>query len=201
MKIFGIERWKGKYFIGGRLKLTNISITSDFQHGGYIPRKYTCDGKDVSPQLSWDMIPNAKSYILTMEDPDAPGGTFVHWVFYNIPYYIHTLPEAIPKVPDLGAWPLAGSGLQGTTDFGTIGYGGPCPPPGKPHRYYFRIYALDIWLRKPPGEHLVPILEAITGHVIANGELIGLYKRWYNSASNFCARVRTIKVITCMRIE
>jgi len=156
----------------------NILVTSDaFRHGGYVPREYTCDGRDISPQLSWDIVRGVVSYVLVMEDPDAPGLIFTHWVMYNIPSYIHILPSAIPKVPDLGAWPLIGSGFQGITDFGSIGYGGPCPPPGKSHRYFFRIYALDTWLNLPPGAHKRDVEIAMTNHIIAKGELMGLYRR------------------------
>jgi Raf kinase inhibitor-like YbhB/YbcL family protein len=107
-----------------------------------------------------------------MDDPDAPGGTFVHWVLYNLPAQIQKLPEGIPHdktLPD--------GSMQGMTDFGRTGYGGPCPPPGKPHRYYFKIYALDSKINLPPGASKKQLEDEIVGHILAKGELMGTYKR------------------------
>lgn len=158
--------------------MQNMTISSNaFQYGQRIPRAYTCDGKDISPQISWNIVRNARSYVLIMEDPDAPGGTFVHWIIYNIPPYVHILPEGVPKSSTLEPWPFGDGALQGITDFGTIGYGGPCPPPGKPHRYFFKIYALDIKLGLPPGISKKDIEKAMTNYIIATGELIGIYIR------------------------
>lgn len=155
-----------------------IIWSDDFQNGGEIPSRHTCDSRDISPHITWTKIhPDTRSITLIMEDPDAPGGTFVHWTIYNIPPYISTLPAGIPEVPDLSAWPLAGSGFQGITDFGKIGYGGPCPPPGKYHRYFFKIYALDTRLDLPSGASKRDIERSMVDHIIAKGELIGLYKR------------------------
>jgi len=154
-------------------RMEDIIITSDaFRYGDDIPGHYTCEGSNISPPLSWNIVPEAKSYVLIMEDPDAPGGVFIHWVLYNVPSYIHILPSGIPK--DLRAWPF---GFQGITDFGAIGYGGPCPPPGKHHRYFFRIYALDTWLNLPPGAYKRDVEKVMTNHIIAKGELMGLYTR------------------------
>lgn len=160
------------------MKNRDIVVTSEaFRNGDYIPREYTCDGRDISPHISWEIAHGVVSYVLIMEDPDAPGGTFTHWTMYNISAYIHILPSAIPKVPDLGAWPFIGSGFQGVTDFGTVGYGGPCPPPGKPHRYFFRVYALDTWLSLPSAASRKDLANAMANHIIAKGELMGLYRR------------------------
>ena len=115
-----------------------ISSTA-FPDGGMIPKKFTCDGADVSPPLSWTPAPaGTQSFALIMDDPDAPAGTWVHWVIYNLPADTRELPEGVEKQKQ-----LASRAIQGRNDFRRIGYGGPCPPPGKPHRYYFKLYALD----------------------------------------------------------
>ncbi len=156
--------------------MQNISISAEaFRDGDMIPAEYTCDGKDVSPVLSWSGIPQGtKSITLIMDDPDAPRGTFVHWVLYNIPAEAQKLPKAIQ-----GKETLSDGSRHGSTDFGkgTVGYGGPCPPPGKPHRYYFRIYALDAKLDLPPGASRSEVEKAMKGHILAKGELMGKYGR------------------------
>ena len=120
--------------------------SSAFQNGGMIPSKYTCDGEDISLPLSWNGVPaETQSLALVSDDPDAPVGTWVHWVIYNIPAKAPALPQGTPKEPR-----IADGTLQGINDFGRVGYGGPCPPPGLPHRYFFRIYALDAQLALPP---------------------------------------------------
>src|SRR3989304_2756237 len=118
----------------------SIQLTSSaFTDGSPIPARHTCDGPDVSPMLKWSGAPaGTKSFALICDDPDAPAGTWVHWVIYGIPPDTTDLPEGVP--PDET---LPDGSRQGKNDFGRIGYGGPCPPPGKPHRYYFKIYALD----------------------------------------------------------
>jgi Raf kinase inhibitor-like YbhB/YbcL family protein len=153
--------------------MQNISISSEaFQAGGVIPKEYTCDGSDVSPALSWRGIPeNAKSIALIMDDPDAPGGTFVHWVLFNIPPGMTKLPRGVPENRTLND-----GSSQGITDFGRIGYGGPCPPGGT-HRYYFRLYALDTMLNLQPGASRKQLDDAMRGHILAQGELMGNYKR------------------------
>ncbi|MCX7722324.1 MAG: YbhB/YbcL family Raf kinase inhibitor-like protein, partial [Verrucomicrobiae bacterium] len=117
-----------------------IQVTSPaFQDGKPIPSKYTCDGEDVSPPLNWTNVPpEAKSLVLISDDPDAPVGTWVHWVLYDLPPTTAGLSEGVPKSSE-----LPNGAKQGINDFRRIGYGGPCPPPGKPHRYYFKLYALD----------------------------------------------------------
>ena len=138
-----------------------------------IPARYTCDGEDVSPPLEWGDLPEgAASLALIVFDPDAPGGEFTHWLIYGIPAYVRSLPEGVPAE---GVVP--GLGVQGRNDFGEIGYGGPCPPPGPAHRYVFRLLALDADLNLPPGVDRGGLEEALRGHVLGVGELVGLYSR------------------------
>lgn len=154
--------------------MENISIlTEAFKPGENIPEEYTCSGKNVSPVLSWKEVPEGtKSIALIMDDPDAPMGTFVHWVIYNIPSDTRTLPRGVKKSKT-----LEDGSRQGKNDFGNIGYGGPCPPPGKPHRYFFKIYALDTELTLDPGASKKGVEKALDGHILAKGELMGKYKR------------------------
>jgi Raf kinase inhibitor-like YbhB/YbcL family protein len=151
----------------------NIKVTSSaFEEGGLIPPKYTCDGEDISPPLQWDTVPEGtKSVALISDDPDAPMGTWVHWVLFNLPADTRELTENIP--PDGNLPPGAG---QGTNDFRRIGYGGPCPPGGT-HRYFFKIYALDNELDLAAGAYKRDLLKAMEGHILAEGQLIGKYKR------------------------
>jgi Raf kinase inhibitor-like YbhB/YbcL family protein len=138
-----------------------------------IPREYTCDGRDVSPALRWDNAPSdTRSFALICDDPDAPMGTWVHWVIYNIPPTSSQLPEAVPATERLesGAW-------QGTNDFGRIGYGGPCPPRGKPHRYFFHLYALDAELSGKAGMTKKDLLARMKDHILESAEFHGLYGR------------------------
>lgn len=152
----------------------NIALRSPtISYGKEIPVKYTCDGNNISPPLNWTILetnPRIKSLLIVMFDPDAPGGTFIHWLIYNIPVNVKELPENIPplKVIDIG--------VQSLNDFGKIGYGGPCPPPGSMHRYYIRIYALDAML-SISSDNPRTILEKAGKHVIAYGELMGTYRR------------------------
>ncbi len=153
--------------------MEKISISAEaFKNGEAIPAEYTCDGKDISPALSWEGIPaSAKSIALIMDDPDAPMGTFVHWVIFNIPASAQKLAKGIPEDKTLGD-----GSRQGTNDFRSIGYGGPCPPGGT-HRYYFKIYALDTMLNLPAGATKADVEKAMKGHVLAQGELMGKYGR------------------------
>jgi hypothetical protein len=147
--------------------------TTSFQPGGNIPRRFTCDGANASPALAWSGAPaSTKSFVLIVDDPDAPSGTFVHWVAFNLPDSARQLPERVPSDAMLG-----GGGWQGVNDFAKTGYGGPCPPPGKPHRYFFRLYALDTNLSLKPGAHRTDVDSAMHGHVLAHAELMGLYSR------------------------
>ena len=157
--------------VGG--KKMEIKVTSSaFEEGGLIPAKYTCDGADISPPLNWDAVPEAtKSIVLISDDPDAPMGTWVHWVLFNLPADTRELAENIP--PDET---LPNGARQGVSDFGRIGYGGPCPPGGT-HRYFFKLYALDADLDLPAGAAKRQLLKAMEGHILAQGQLIGKYNR------------------------
>ncbi len=154
--------------------MEKVSISAEgFNNGERIPDKFTCEGKDISPPLSWEGVPaETKSIALIMDDPDASGGTFVHWIIYNIEANTRHLPEAIPLNEV-----FADGSMQGMTDFGGTGYGGPCPPPGKPHRYYFKIYALDIRPNLSPGASKSQLENVMKGHIIASGELMGKCER------------------------
>jgi Raf kinase inhibitor-like YbhB/YbcL family protein len=157
---------------GGNLMALEIK-SSAFKNGGPIPPKYTCKGQDLSPPLSWSGMPEgAKSIALICDDPDAPAMTWVHWVMYNIPSDQKGLKEGTPKDPEL----INGT-LQGVTDFRRIGYGGPCPPPGGPHRYYFKLYALDTVLNLKAGATKEALLEAMEGHILEETQLMGTFKR------------------------
>lgn len=143
-----------------------------FSQGGMIPSVHTCQGRDTSPPLSWTGAPDkTRSFALICDDPDAPVLTWVHWVYYNIPAAVTSLPEGMPKVerPEQG-------GIHGRSSFGDYGYGGPCPPWGT-HRYFFRIYALDTMLSLAPGAKKKEILKAMEGHVLGTAELMGTYKK------------------------
>lgn len=143
-----------------------------FEDGGLIPPKYTCDGDDISIPLDFGDVPaEAKSLALIMDDPDAPSGTFVHWVVYNIPPHMPGLPEAVPTEPRL----LDGI-LQGVNSFGKIGYGGPCPPGGA-HRYMFKLYALDTLMDVEAGLSKHELLSVMDGHVISGAGMMGVYER------------------------
>lgn len=143
-----------------------------FKEGGMIPRKYTCDGPDISPQLDLGEIPaKAKSMALICDDPDAPVGTWVHWILYDWPVKDTIIPEGLPAEKE-----LTNGARQGINDFRRIGYGGPCPPGGT-HRYFFKVYALDAMMTLPPGPAKARLLEAMKGHVLAEGQLMGKYKR------------------------
>lgn len=146
-----------------------------FGDEGPIPRAHTCDGADISPPLRWTGTPaNAKSLALIVDDPDAPGGTWVHWVLYNLPTSIDNLPSGVPTDPEISQPVVA---RQGTNDFKRSGYGGPCPPPGPAHRYFFKLYALDAELDLPKGATKDVLLKAMEGHVLAEALLIGTYGR------------------------
>ena len=142
-----------------------LTLTSPaFQEGQYIPEKYTCDGEDINPQLEFGNIPkDAQSLALIIEDPDAPNGTWTHWLIWNIPP-LHTIMEN--EAP----------GIQGRNDFGHNNYGGPCPPSGT-HRYYFRLYALSQKLNLPEGASKEELLKAIDPVRLAKAELMGKYSR------------------------
>jgi Raf kinase inhibitor-like YbhB/YbcL family protein len=150
-----------------------ITITSAaFSEGGMIPREYTCDGRDISPPLAWTGAPEGtRSLAIICDDPDAPVGTWVHWVLFNIPATANGLPQSMP--PDKL---LEDGSRHGINDFRKFGYGGPCPPGGT-HRYYFKIYALDTELTEGLGLTKAELLKAMKGHILAEGQLMGRYKR------------------------
>jgi Raf kinase inhibitor-like YbhB/YbcL family protein len=153
---------------------STVQVTSSaFKEGSSIPQTYTCDGKDVSPALEWSGAPeNTKSFALICDDPDAPRGTWTHWVLFDLPPSTNKLPEGVPSDKT-----LANGGKQGVNDFGKVGYGGPCPPRGKPHRYFFKVYALDGKLALEPGTTKRQVEEAMKGHILAEGRLVGTYAR------------------------
>jgi Raf kinase inhibitor-like YbhB/YbcL family protein len=152
----------------------NIQLTSPaFPDGQAIPAKYTCDGDNVSPPLKWTAPPpETRSVVIICEDPEAKGRTFAHWLLYGLSPSINELPEEVPNSET-----IFNSGKHGLNDFGKIGYGGPCPPPGPRHRYYFIIYALDCDLQLKPKATLIDLLGAIGGHVVGEGKLLGYYRR------------------------
>jgi len=151
----------------------NLKIySSAFEDGGMIPSKYTCDGADISPPLAWSGLPEGtKSIAIINDDPDAPMGTWVHWVIYNIPPTAQGLGEDIKRVEK-----LPDGTLQGKNSWGRIGYGGPCPPGGT-HRYFFKIYALDKMLNLKAGATKEELLTAMKGHILAQAQFYGKYSR------------------------
>lgn len=150
---------------------TFVLLSPAFEEGGTIPARYTCDGEDVSPELRWEGAPaETRSFALIMDDPDAPGGTFTHWVLFDIPANRTSLPEGVR--PDE-------VGVSGRNSFGRTGYGGPCPPPGHgPHRYFFTLYALDIeTLGLSAGAPRAEVEASMQGHVIGQASYMGRYER------------------------
>src|SRR3989339_549945 len=147
-------------------KIKKIMVKSTaFKNGGIIPKKYTCSGENISPPLSWSSVPDGTmSLALICDDPDAPGGTFVHWVIFNIPPDVQELEGGI----ETGTEELEDGTIQGTNDFGEIGYGGPCPPSGT-HRYYFKLYALDTQLDLDSESGKPELISAMKGHILAKG--------------------------------
>jgi len=144
-----------------------------FANGGMIPKKFTCDGPDVSPALNWTQAPAAtQSFALIMDDPDAPVGTWVHWVLYNLPADTRELLEGVEAKEH-----LTNGAIQGRNDFRQIGYGGPCPPAGGAHRYYFKLYALDTKLTLKTGATKRELEHAMKDHILAESELMGRYGR------------------------
>jgi len=151
-----------------------ISLKSPaFDDGKPIPKKYTCDAEDASPPLTWSGLPaGTVSVALICDDPDAPMGTWVHWVLYGVPATQDSLEESLPTKPE-----LPNRARQGVNDSRGTGYSGPCPPSGKTHRYFFKIYALNADLGLKPGATKKQLLDAMKGHNIGEGQLMGTYKR------------------------
>ena len=157
--------------------LVSLSVTSPaFKDGSAIPTQFTCDGANRSPALQWSGAPDqTAAYALIVEDPDAPSGTFIHWVLYDIPSNVHAIPEGIAKGPTVAS---LGGAKQGETGFkGTPGYGGPCPPKGPAHHYHFRLFALDKSLGLKAGASRDDVMQAMRGHEVGRGELVGTYAR------------------------
>ena len=164
----------GQYNVAreGEYHMNLTILSSAFKEGEFIPKKFTCDSENVSPPLSWSGIPsNSKSLALICDDPDAPRGTWVHWVLFNIPPKTEALAEGVAQRST-----LKDGSRQGMNDSHLIGYDGPCPPGGV-HRYYFKLYALDTDLALESGVTKAQLLKAMEGHVIAEGMLMGRYKR------------------------
>jgi len=157
--------------------MAQFSLTSpSFRNGQPMPAKFSCEGADASPALKWEGAPaGTKSFVLITEDPDAPGGTFVHWVIYGIPASTAELPENVAKTESVAA---LGNAKQGASSFGRVGYGGPCPPKGHGvHHYHFKLYALDTELNLAPRVKSHQLEAAMKGHIIAQTELVGTYRR------------------------
>ncbi len=156
----------------GAERMTIRLTSSAFQSGGPIPAQYTCMGQNGSPPLVWTDVPAAtKSLALIVDDPDAPRGTWVHWVVYDLPPATKELPAGVPAREA-----LVGGGRQGKNDFGQVGYGGPCPPSGT-HRYYFKLYALNAELNLPAGASKQDLLKAMYGHILDEGQLLGRFSK------------------------
>ncbi len=153
---------------------TSFTLTSSaFSDGARIPDSHTCTGDDLSPPLAWSGAPKGtQSFALIVEDPDAPSGTFIHWVLYNLPSTLNGLSEGVPQDEQVDS-----GALNGRNDFGGMGYRGPCPPPGKPHRYFFILRALDIQLTPKSGMTKTQLERAMQGHVLAEARLMGTYSR------------------------
>jgi Raf kinase inhibitor-like YbhB/YbcL family protein len=151
-----------------------ILTSATFPPGGPIPRPYTCDGEARSPALAWSEMPvETRSFALICDDPDAPRGTWVHWMLFNLPADAVELAPAVPQAPELPS-----GARQGINDGGDVGYGGPCPPHGHgPHRYFFRLYALDTMLNLPPEVKRPELDNAMTGHILAEATVMGTYGR------------------------
>lgn len=159
---------------GAETKTAGMELKSSaFQTGADVPRKHTCDAADVSPLLRWEKAPaSTRAFALIVDDPDAPAGTWVHWVIYDLPAGARELAEGTAKTET-----LPNGAKQGMNDFRRIGYSGPCPPPGSPHRYFFKLYALDAPTNLSPRATKQQLLESMKGRVLAEAELVGRYKR------------------------
>ncbi len=161
-------------FVTAETSLFALTLESSaFVNNEYIPDIYTCSSVNYSPPLNWSDIPQGtKSFALICDDPDAPFGAWVHWVIYNIPVTIHQLDEHLPPIPEFS------NGIrQGKNDFHKYGYGGPCPPPGGPHRYFFKLYALDTMLELSGDVSKGDLERAMKGHILDEATLVGLYQR------------------------
>lgn len=152
-----------------RLVLTSVA----FAEGTTIPARHTCEGENLSPPMGWTGVPvGTRAFAMVCDDPDAPRGTWVHWVLWNLPSDAVELGEGVPRKPELPS-----GARQGLNDSGDIGYAGPCPPPGKPHRYFFHLYALDSSLNLPPGVNRSDLDAAMEGHILGSATTMGTYER------------------------
>jgi Raf kinase inhibitor-like YbhB/YbcL family protein len=170
----GIETLQAKDQMNTKIRggKTMEITSSSFNHEDMIPAKYTCDGQNISPPLAWSGSPKeTKSFALICDDPDAPAGTWVHWVIFDIPENVNSLPEKVSRQEE-----IAGLGKNGKNTSQHFGYDGPCPPSGI-HRYYFKLYALDTMLNLNAGLSKEDLLKAIKGHILAEAQLMGRYKR------------------------
>ncbi len=158
---------------GGHFAMAFTLASPAFTSGAAIPKPYTCQGTDISPALTWSGHPTqTASFAIVMDDPDAPVGTWVHWIIWNIPESAHQLAESVAKRDRLDS-----GAIQGRNDFRKIGYNGPCPPPGNTHRYFFRLYALDVKLSLSPGAARNELDAAMQGHVLTHTEYMGTFRR------------------------
>lgn len=156
-----------------RASTTSLTVGGPFAAGATMDKKFTCDDADNSPALHWSGAPaSVRSYAVLCVDTDAPGGDFIHWVLYDLAPAATQLAEGLPTSATLG-----NGARQGGNDFGKVGYGGPCPPAGKPHHYHFRVYALDMKLQLADGARAADLTAAMQGHILAQGELVGVYGR------------------------
>jgi len=152
-----------------------VVVCPSFGYGGTIPAEYTADGRDASPPLTWDGVPDGTvTFALLMEDTDAPLGTFVHWLMCEIPGKVRALPGDVPRTEIVVG---SASGVQGNNSARRLGYSGPAPPPGKAHRYYFRLYALDTTIEMPGSFTRNQLRAAMKGHVLGEAVLMGRYQR------------------------
>jgi hypothetical protein len=148
-------------------------VSPAFADGAPVPVEHTCEGNGSSPGLAWSEVPvNTRSFALVCDDPDAPRGTWVHWLLFNLPADAVELAPAVQPAPELPS-----GARQGINDSGNVGYGGPCPPRGRPHRYFFRLYALDCTLNLAPGVKRPDLDQAMAGHVLADATLMGTFQR------------------------
>ena len=171
--LFAASIWISPVF-GAESKGAGMELKSSaFIEGADLPRKHTCDAEDISPLLRWSNVPaGTKAFALIADDPDAPAGTWVHWVIYDLPVETKQLAEGTAKTET-----LEHGAKQGTNDFRRVGYRGPCPPSGSPHRYFFKLYALDAPTNLKPGATKRELLNAIQGHILGEAQLMGRYQR------------------------
>ena len=159
--------------LAGRVSGESIQVISSFVDGGAIPQKYTCDGEDISPSISWSDIPNGtKSIVLIVDDPDAAEQPWAHWVLFNIPSQLTGVAEGIENIEV-----VRGVGIHGFNNWGETGYRGPCPPVGDSHQYFFKLYALDSPLNLQPGATASEVINAMEDHILGQGQLVANYSR------------------------